>query len=397
MTATGFAAMIKAAKMTGVGEREVQKYLTAELRHGFCPSRQSVDILNDSHVEDTYGSINFTFEGGRLEEEFIEWTEKDMADTIAWNLLRQLQSKNIHPSSVVHEGVVAGGDHGDVAFQFGASVHVEISNEHTIDFEVSVVELICRKDTAKLIEATILPGLTAGLKKVATLSLHIHCDKHNRKIRCKFSETTTMLPVTTIEKVDCYITGDLAFQAMSMGRESMAGYWCMQCRANRPQFLDKHPPWLMEDLCHHGDEAIQKGKPQLGVKVRPWFKFIPVANHVVPLLHCEIGVGNDLLKMLRNTINEFLENMTLTEVSLQLSIPALRNIIAETATRRDEWDASPDGKLRTTLKCTTSPTDAIADTLKQLEDYRRKTFVDVLTKTHKKVSKHMDKLKKKKQ
>ncbi len=70
-----------------------------------------------------------------------------------------------------HVGVVAGGDHGDVAFQFGAAVLIDISDGSTIDFEVAVVELICRKDTAKLIEATILPGLTSGFKKVATLPL----------------------------------------------------------------------------------------------------------------------------------------------------------------------------------------------------------------------------------
>ena len=52
---------------------------------------------------------------------------------------------------------MAGGDHGDVAFQFGAAVLLEISDGRTMDFEVSLVELICRKDTAKLIEATILP------------------------------------------------------------------------------------------------------------------------------------------------------------------------------------------------------------------------------------------------
>ncbi len=82
-----------------------------------------------------------------------------MANAIAWNLLHQLPSKNTHPSSVQHVGVVAGGDHGDVAFQFGAAILVEISEGITIDFEVSVIELICRKDTAKLIKATILPGL----------------------------------------------------------------------------------------------------------------------------------------------------------------------------------------------------------------------------------------------
>ena len=148
MTATGFAAMMKAAKITGVGEREVRKYLTAKLGPGFCPSRRRVDILSDGHIEVKYGSINFTFEG-KKEEEFIEWTEKDIADAIAWNLSHQLQSKNIHPSTVQCVGVVAGGDHGDVAFQFGAAVLLEISDGSTMDFEVSLVELICRKDTAK--------------------------------------------------------------------------------------------------------------------------------------------------------------------------------------------------------------------------------------------------------
>jgi hypothetical protein len=75
MSETGFATMIKAAKITGVGEREVQKYLSAELGHGFCPSQQSVDIQSDGHIEVKYDSIDFTFEG-KKEEEFIEWTEK---------------------------------------------------------------------------------------------------------------------------------------------------------------------------------------------------------------------------------------------------------------------------------------------------------------------------------
>ncbi len=112
---------------------------------------------------------------------------------------------------------------------------------------------------------------------------------------------------------------------------------------------------------------------------------------MVPLLHCKIGIGNNLLKMLRNIINKFLESMTLTEVSIQLSIPALRNIIiAETATKRDEWDASPDGKMCITLKHTNTDEEK----LKTLEEYSHKTFVDVMRKTHQKVSEQLDKLKK---
>jgi hypothetical protein len=57
-----------------------------------------------------------------------------MADTIAWNISHQLKSNNIHPSSAQRIRVVAGGDHGDVAFQFGASVHIEISDGSMIYF-----------------------------------------------------------------------------------------------------------------------------------------------------------------------------------------------------------------------------------------------------------------------
>jgi hypothetical protein len=70
----------------------------------------------------------------------------------------------------------------------------------------------------------------------------------------------------------------------------------------------------MEEYCRLGDEAEkQKGEPNLGVKKKPWWPFIPVSHFMVPLLHCEIGIGNQLLDMLRDIINKHLENMTHTE------------------------------------------------------------------------------------
>jgi len=71
---------------------------------------------------------------------------------------------------------------------------------------------------------------------------------------------------------------------------------------------------------------------------------------MVPLLHCEIGIGNQLLDTLRDIINEHLENMTRTEERMRKSIPLQNNIISETAKKRDAFDASDDGKLRKKLK-----------------------------------------------
>ncbi len=64
----------------------------------------------------------------------------------------------------------------NTAFQFGASVFIELANNRIIDFEVLVCKLICRKDTGCLLEQMILPRLTDGLEIIATFKLHIFND-----------------------------------------------------------------------------------------------------------------------------------------------------------------------------------------------------------------------------
>ena len=85
-----------------------------------CPSRQCVGMLSEGHGVVNYGCINFTYEG-KQQEEFIEWLEKRIDDEIARYLQRHLQSKSAKPADVLRVQAVAGGDHGDTAFQFGAS------------------------------------------------------------------------------------------------------------------------------------------------------------------------------------------------------------------------------------------------------------------------------------
>jgi hypothetical protein len=153
--------------------------------------------------------------------------------------------------------VVVGGDHGDTAFQFSASISVELNDARIIDFEVSVCELICRKDTGKLIEQTILPRLTNGLEVVATLPLHIETDKHGL-LQCRFSRTAPVGNRSTPPKVEVYITGDLAFQAMVLGKESMSTWWCMQFKGSRHPFLNDCEIWTMQELVIRSTEAETK-------------------------------------------------------------------------------------------------------------------------------------------
>jgi hypothetical protein len=131
---------------------------------------------------------------------------------------------------------------------------------------------------------------------------------------------------------------------MALGKESMAGHWCMQCKASRLQFKHDCEMWTMEELVRCGEDAEKnKGDPVLGVKKKPWWPFIPLSNYLTPLLHCLIGIGNQLIEKLRAIINEHIAEYSPGKEATRASIPVLKNIIADTAKERDEWDESDEG------------------------------------------------------
>ena len=140
-----------------------------------------------------------------------------------------IMTHSLPPSEIVRIQAVVGGDHGETAFQFGAWASVELSDDRIIDFEVSVCELICRKDRGKLIKNTILIGLTQGLEILTTWNLNIE-KNDDGDVKYWFSKDTK---TTHTHIVDVYVTSDLAFQAMALGKESMSRWWCMLCKASR--------------------------------------------------------------------------------------------------------------------------------------------------------------------
>jgi hypothetical protein len=134
-----------------------------------------------------------------------------------------------------------------------------------------------------------------------------------------------------------------------------------------------------------------------------------------------IGVGNQLLDMLRDIINEHLEHMTRTEERIRASIPLLKKIIAETAVNRNSFDDSDHGKLLKKLKrnvalhspllsvseaSSATATAAYANSnaddtntetdeinLRTLDEFRNREFVEKLSKARKMVTDQQLKLK----
>ena len=53
--------------------------------------------------------------------------------------------------------------------------------------------------------------------------------------------------------------------------------------------------------------TVAESEPKLEVNKTPWWFFIELIQYVSPLLHCEIGIGNDIFQLLREVINEYIE------------------------------------------------------------------------------------------
>ena len=77
---------------------------------------------------------------------------------------------------------------------------------------------------------------------------------------------------STSRIVITHVTGDMAFQAIALGKESMATWWCMLCKASRHKFMDENSKMrAMDDLARCGIIAENtNNEPQLGVKQLSW-------------------------------------------------------------------------------------------------------------------------------
>jgi hypothetical protein len=173
MSTVQYAAMMSTLNITGKKERVLGKYMRQHLGPAFCTTQRSVSILAEGHTKVHTGSMPWIYYGKEREER-VEWTEKDLHIEIEVQLLRCLKSQGMRPSDVKAVQVVVGEDHGNTAFQFGAAITAEMHDGGKIYFEFTTVELIYRKGASKLLEGTILPLLTTGLKIISTQPLHLY-------------------------------------------------------------------------------------------------------------------------------------------------------------------------------------------------------------------------------
>jgi hypothetical protein len=105
---------------------------------------------------------------------------------------------------------------------------------------------------------------------------------------------------TSVESIQIFVTGDLAFYAQVLGKPSTASFWCIWCDQHKSLFgrSDTSPgtPWtlqnLKEALTIHANRKARSKKTHLGVSVAPLFDCIEVEDFITSLLHIHMGFVN---------------------------------------------------------------------------------------------------------
>ena len=386
MSAVRISAMFKAGN---VHARTNRRQILRHLRHHFgkhsFESEKQVQMLSEGHTKVMTGSVEYSYEDGAAPET-IDFAQKNIAEEAAAQIASQLRAKHIEPEKIERLDIIPGGDHGKGAFILGARIVVRLVEplrpngegeeaQSYFSFEISVAEVICRKDNAEILSMTIKDELTKGLRTIAENKLTFY--RENGLLACKFGDVTS--PHLASHQVKLYNVGDLAWYGIPLGKEGMSGKWCHICQLSAKEFADLTKTgtlWTHPEMKRLGDEyqrklkqaieeAEQKArkarkpisevkpkevKPEKGMKEAPWWPFIPVAAFVVPLLHCLIGVGNDVLSRFREIVSEEIEYISPDEIAVRESASAMSEKIEDVIQERKTFDATKEGKQRAYLK-----------------------------------------------
>ncbi|KAL7547359.1 hypothetical protein ACHAWF_010675 [Thalassiosira exigua] len=161
---------------------------------------------------------------------------------------------------------------------------------------------MCRKDNAEILSLTIKDELTNWLKKLGTNNLNFYLDDDG-EIACTlgaYSPVKTNGQFTST-RANTYVVGDLAFYDMILDKESMSGHWCHLYQLSVKEFaaIDRvGEAWTyaeMERLAtKFRADKDPKRKPSKGTKDSRWWTFIPLSHLICPLLHCLVGIVDNI-------------------------------------------------------------------------------------------------------
>ena len=132
--------------------------------------------------------------------------------------------------------ILIAGDHGQGSFKLNLKLLVQMSNDNHPEFvrKSWIAQVDCQKDTREVLFSTISSPINKSLEclKRGLILLQSTNESGKLEFSIKLNDDIDLNSDSKIMKhipINLYMTGDLAFYSLVLGKENMSGHWCWRC------------------------------------------------------------------------------------------------------------------------------------------------------------------------
>jgi len=314
--------------------------------------------LGVDHGEIKHGTYYYSDPSNpsKVKEEVRYWT-KDPVYEFIQTLEGLINGYSLSPLEIDYIHIVHGGDHGKNKFRFVSKLIVCMKNGKLYSQVFGLADVACRKDHAIILENTCMPLIMKGIDTIEASDivfsyasnaddgeLVIDLDQSNSLDQSnRHASSFSIKPIS-------FLAGDLAFLAVTMGKENYSSSWCNWCRLSKAEWQNKcHVStdmlWDIHLVNIQADCNIQNGitdARMMGVRSSP-MSTIPFCRIIFSGLHAEIGIGNRIINHLEEFIDVDVEDISHEEFQLRASKTSSEDTIKTLRGLKEVWTKSPDG------------------------------------------------------
>ena len=127
---------------------------------------------------------------------------------------------------------MTGGDHGAGAFRCPIRIVLKFDDGSTSKYvhtDCSIAHIQCRKDNGNVLENTIIKPLGNGLKQLQALPFLLYFDADGELHIQQTIATVQQNENSILMSTNLWITGNLAYYVIMVGKEGSSGHWCYRC------------------------------------------------------------------------------------------------------------------------------------------------------------------------
>jgi hypothetical protein len=257
--------------------------------------------------------------------ETIHYWTKAMDGVMIKTLARECKHSLVEMKKVASVDIVVGGHHGQGKFRAVIKIilrYVDIEVKTKI-IVIKAGHIEAKKDTYEILKNTVTPEMNDAIKRIKQGGnvLRIFENAETGEIELTFSNDVLLNEASGCKwamPVQVFLSGDLAFFATVLGKVNSSGSWRIRCDLPRNSWeAAVHTSgdlWtiqkLKDILTGLLDKSLEDSAAcRKGVAKEPLFNSIKLTHYVLSVLHIEIGVGNQLLKIILDWIDMRIENI----------------------------------------------------------------------------------------